>query len=123
MNPLILEMIFAASFPKPFKITLNGLVLTLLAFSAILIAPSAAAKDSCPAKKAKHSVPSSNNMEPKLPCPKPTLRSSATDPGIQNDCKPTPIVFAASTALTSPFLIAIAAPTVYAQQAFSKQIG
>ena len=84
-------------FPKPFKITLNGLVLTLLAFSAILIAPSAAAKDSCPAKKDKtFQYPSSNNIEPKLPCPKPTLRSSATDPGIQNDCKPTPIVFAAS---------------------------
>ena len=41
-----------------------------------------------------------------------TLRSSATDPGIQNDCKPTPIVFAASTAFVSPFLSAIAAPTV-----------
>ena len=30
---------------------------------------------------------------------------------------------AASAALLHPFLIAIAAPTVYAQQAFSKQIG
>jgi len=67
VNPLILEMILAASFPKPFKITLNGFVLTLFAFSAILIAPSAAANDSCPAKKQKHSVFSSNNIDPKFP--------------------------------------------------------
>ena len=105
-------MILAASLPKPFKITLKGCLRTLLAFNAILIAPSAAANDSWPAKKAKHWVSSSRSLEPKLPWPKPTLRSSATDPGIQNDCKPIPIVLAASAALTSPFLIAIAAPTV-----------
>ncbi len=77
-------MICAASFPKPFKITLKGLFLTLLADNAIPIAPSAAAKDSCPAKKQKHSVSSSSNIFPKLPCPKPTFLWSATEPGIQN---------------------------------------
>ena len=116
-------MIFAASLPKPFKITLNGSFLTLLAVLAIPIAPSAAANDSWPAKKAKHLVSSVNNLAPKLPCPKPTFLSSATDPGIQNDCNPTPINLAASAAFAAFSLIAIAAPTVYAQHALSKQIG
>ena len=77
-------MILAASFPKPFNITLNGFVLTLLADFAIPIAPSAAAKDSCPAKNAKHFVSSDNSIDAKLPCPKPTFLVSATDPGTQN---------------------------------------
>ena len=84
----------------------------MLAFSAIFIAPSAAAKDSCPAKNAKHLVSSSSNIEPKLPCPKPTFLLSATEPGIQNACKPSPIAVAASAALLHSFLIAIAAPKV-----------
>ena len=50
-------------------------------------------------------------MAARLPWPKPTLRSAATDPGIQNDCKPSPIASAASAAFLHPFLIAIAAPT------------
>ena len=40
------EMICAASLPRPFKITLNGVCLALLAFLTIPIAPSAAANDS-----------------------------------------------------------------------------
>ena len=36
----------------------------------------------------------------------------ATEPGIQNACKPSPIAAAASDAFLQPFLIAIAAPTV-----------
>ena len=79
---------------------------------AIPIAPSAAAKLSCPAKNAKHFVSSDNNIEAKLPCPNPTFLSSATDPGIQNACNPSPIDFAASAAFLSPFLMAIAAPKV-----------
>ena len=47
-------------------------------------APSAAAKDSCPARKQKHSVSSSSNILPRLPCPIPTFLWSATEPGIQN---------------------------------------
>ena len=43
-----------------------------------------AEKDSCPARKQKHSVSSSRSILPRLPCPRPTLRVSATDPGIQN---------------------------------------
>ena len=89
-------MIFAASFPKPFKITRSGSLRALLALRAIPIAPSAAAKLSCPAKNAKHFVLSSNNIAAKLPCPRPTLRSSATDPGIQNACNPSPNDFATS---------------------------
>ena len=116
-------MICAASFPRPFKITRKGFWRTLLAFSAIPIAPSAAAKDSCPAKKAKHSVSSSRSIFPRLPCPRPTFLLSATEPGIQKAWSPSPIAAAASEAFFAPFLIAIAAPTVYAQQAFSKQIG
>ena len=42
---------------------------------------------------------------------------------MQNACRPTPISAAASFAFLQPFLIAIAAPTVYAHFAFSKQIG
>ena len=95
----------------------------MFAFSAIPIAPSAAAKDSCPAKNAKHFVSSSRSILPRLPCPKPTLRVSATEPGIQKDWSPSPIAAAASAARRQFFLIAIAAPTMYAQHAFSKQIG
>ena len=32
------------------------------------------AKDSCPARKQKHSVSSSRSIFPRLPCPRPTLR-------------------------------------------------
>ena len=103
--------------------TRSGLLRTLLALSAILIAPSAAAKDSCPARKQKHSVESESSIAPRLPWPRPTLRFSATDPGMQKDCSPMPMSAAASAAFTSPFLIAMAAPTVYAHFAFSKQIG
>ena len=96
VKPFILEIICAASFPNPFNITLNGSFLTLFADFAIPIAPSAAAKLSCPAKKAKHFVSSDNNIDAKFPCPNPTFLSSATEPGIQNACKPSPIAFAAS---------------------------
>ena len=58
-----------------------------------------------------------------MPCPKPTFLSSATEPEIQKACKPIPIFSAASAAVFEPFLTAIAAPQVYAQQAFSKAIG
>ena len=109
---MILEITLAASFPRPFNITLNGSFLTLLAFSAILIAPSAAAKDSWPAKNAKHLVSSLKSIAPKLPCPKPTFLSSATEPGIQKACNPSPIAAAASAAFVQPFFIAIAAPKV-----------
>ena len=44
VNPFILDITCAASFPSPFKITLKGSFLTLLADFAIPIAPSAAAK-------------------------------------------------------------------------------
>ena len=80
--------------------------------TSIPIAPSAAANDSCPAKKAKHLVSSLSNIAPKLPCPKPTFLSSATEPGIQNDCNPFPIHSAASAASLALFLIAKAAPTI-----------
>ena len=123
VNPLILDITCAASFPSPFRITLNGSFLTLFADFAIPIAPSAAAKLSCPAKNAKHFVSSDNSIDAKFPCPNPTFLSSATEPGIQNACNPSPIAFAASDALLHPFLIAIAAPNVYAQAAFSKHIG
>ena len=83
VNPLILDITCAASFPNPFKITLNGVFLTLFAEFAIPIAPSAAAKLSCPAKNAKHFVSSDYSIEAKFPCPNPTFLSSATDPGIQ----------------------------------------
>ena len=44
-------MMYAASLPRPFRMTRSGLVRTLFAFSAIPMAPSAAAKDSWPARK------------------------------------------------------------------------
>ena len=105
-------MIWAASFPKPLRITFRGSFLTLLAFIAIPIAPSAAAKDSWPAKNAKHFVSSLSNIAPKLPCPIPTFLFSATEPGTQKLCNPIPIASAASAAFVHPFLIAIAQPTV-----------
>ncbi len=43
--------------------------------------------------------------------------------GMQKDWRPMPIAAAASAALTAPLFIAIAQPTVYAQIAFSKQMG
>ena len=43
-----------------------------------------AAKDSCPAKNAKHFVSSVKSIDAKFPCPNPTFLSSATEPGIQN---------------------------------------
>ena len=55
---MILEIIIAASLPKPLRITRRGFFLALLAVLAIPIAPSAAAKDSCPARKQKQSVSS-----------------------------------------------------------------
>ena len=42
---------------------------------------------------------------------------------MQKDWRPTPIILAASAADFTPALSAMAAPTVYAQQAFSKQMG
>ena len=42
---------------------------------------------------------------------------------MQKDWRPTPIILAASAAVLTPDLMAMAAPTVYAQQAFSKQMG
>ena len=84
----------------------------MLADFAIPIAPSAAAKLSCPAKNAKHFVSSDKSIEAKFPCPNPTFLSSATEPGTQNDCNPSPIALAASAAFVQPFFIAIAAPTV-----------
>ena len=62
-------------------------------------------------ENAKHLVSSRNNIAAKLPCPIPTLRSSATEPGIQNACNPMPIASAASAAFLQPFFNAIAAPT------------
>ena len=79
---------YAASFPKPLSITLNGDFLALFAFRAIPIAPSAAAKLSCPARKQKHSHFSSSSIAPRFPCPKPTFLESATEPGTQNACRP-----------------------------------
>ena len=39
------------------------------------------------------------------------LRSSATEPGMQNACRPSPMASAASAAFLHPFLMAMAAPT------------
>ena len=41
--------------------------------------------ENCSVAVAKHSVSSSSSIFPKLPCPRPTLRVSATEPGIQKD--------------------------------------
>ena len=71
----------AASLPRPFRITRRGSLRTLLAVRAMPIAPSAAAKDSWPARKAKQWVSSCSSMAPRLPWPRPTLRCSATEPG------------------------------------------
>ena len=49
----------AASLPRPFRMTRRGFLRTLLALRAMPMAPSAAAKDSWPARNAKHSVFSS----------------------------------------------------------------
>ena len=106
------EMIYAASLPKPLRMTRKGFLRTLFAFIAMEIAPSAAAKLSCPARKQKQSVDSDKSISPKLPWPSPTFLFSATDPGMQNDCNPMPIAAAASAAFLQPFLMAIAAPTV-----------
>ena len=119
-------IICAASFPSPLRITRSLFLRTLFAFAAILIAPSAAAKDSCPARKAKHCVSSLRRRAPRFPCPRPTFLSSATDPGRQNAWSPSPIAAAASEPVIvpafSPFLRAIAEPRTYAHFASSKQI-
>ena len=116
-------MMNAASLPSPLRMTLSGVFLTLFAVLAMPIAPSAAANDSCPARNAKHLVLSLRSIAARLPCPRPTLRCSATEPGMQKDWSPSPIASAASAAFTQFFLIAIAQPTVYAHTAFSKQMG
>ena len=113
----------AASLPKPLRITLRGVWRTLSAFLAIPMAPSAAAKDSWPAKKQKHLVASFKSIAAKLPCPKPTWRCSATLPGMQKVWRPSPTAAAASEAFWQFFLRAIPAPRVYAQTAFSNAIG
>ena len=51
-------------------------------------------------------------MAARLPCPRPTLRSSATEPGMQKAWRPSPRVFATATAFVSPFFMANAEPTV-----------
>ena len=84
----------------------------MLAFLAIPIAPSAAAKDSWPAKKQKQSVSSLRSIAARLPWPKPTFLVSPTEPGTAKACKPKPIASAASAAVLIPFLIAIAQPKV-----------
>ncbi len=71
----------AASLPRPFRMTRRGTFLTLLALLAIPMAPSAAANDSWPARKAKHFVSSDKSIDPRFPWPIPTFLSSATDPG------------------------------------------
>ena len=48
------EMIWAASLPRPFRMTRRGFLRALLAFLTMPMAPSAAAKDSWPARKQKH---------------------------------------------------------------------
>ena len=65
---------------------------------------------------------SDNSIDAKFPCPNPTFLSSATDPGIQNACSPSPIAFAASDAFVHPFYC-YCCSNVYAQAAFSKHIG
>ena len=76
------------------------------------MAPSAAAKDSWPARNAKHSVSSERSMAPRLPWPRPTLRSSATEPGTVKAWMPSPMMEAASEASLAPFLMARAQPRV-----------
>ena len=90
--------------------TRSGFLRALLALSAMPMAPSAAAKDSWPARNAKHSVSSPRSMAPRSPWPLPTLRSSATEPGTQKAWRPSPIMAAASEALLAPFLMAMAQP-------------
>ena len=89
--------------PSPFRMTRSGSLRALLALRA---------KDSCPAKKQKHLVSSRSSIAPRLPCPKPTWRCSATEPGTQKACRPTPIISLASAALFTPFFSASAVPRV-----------
>ena len=103
--------------------TCRGSLRTLFAVRAMPMAPSAAAKDSCPAKKQKHLVSSLSNIAPRFPCPRPTFLFCATDPGMQNACKPIPMASAASDAVFTPLVSAIATPSVYAQLAFSNAMG
>ena len=103
--------------------TFRGSLRTLLAVRAMPIAPSAAAKLSWPARKAKHLVSSCSRRAPRLPWPRPTLRCSATEPGMQNACRPIPMAAAASEAVVTPFFSATATPRVYAQLALSKAMG
>ena len=105
-------IIYAASLPRPLRITLRGFLRTLLAVLAMPIAPSAAAKDSCPARKQKQFVSSLRSIAPKLPWPRPTLRWSATEPGMQKAWRPMPMFSAASAAVLQPFLRAMAEPRV-----------
>ena len=87
------------------------------------MAPSAAAKLSWPARKAKHLVSSRRSMAPRLPWPRPTARCSATEPGMVKASRPSPMAAAQSAALFRPRFTAMAVPSVYAQTAFSKQMG
>lgn len=100
------------SLPRPFRITRRGSLRTLLAVRAMPIAPSAAAKDSWPARKAKQWVSSCSSMAPRLPWPRPTLRCSATEPGMVKASRPSPMAAAQSAALFRPRLTAMAVPRV-----------
>ena len=117
-------MIWAASLPRPFRMTRRGSLRALLALRTMPMAPSAAAKDSWPARKAKHLVSSDSSMAPRLPWPRPTLRSSATEPAMQKACRPTPMASWRPRRRSSRRdFMAMAAPTVYAQTGVFKADG
>jgi len=103
--------------------TRRGVLRTLFAVRAMPMAPSAAAKDSWPARKAKQVVSSLSRRAPRLPWPRPTWRCSATEPGMVKASRPSPMAAAHSAASVRPRFTAMAVPRVYAQTALSKQMG
>ena len=68
--------------------------------------------------------PRRSSMAPRLPWPRPTWRCSATEPGMQKACRPSPMASAASAAVFTPFFKAMAAPSVVSPlRRFQTQMG
>ena len=99
--------------PRPFRMTRSGVLRTLLALRAMPMAPSAAAKDSWPARKAKHLVSSSQQHRAQVAVAETNLAlvsdGAGDAEGLQAHRR---CASAASAAVFTPFFRAMAAPSV-----------
>ena len=91
---------------------MEGLLAGLVGGAGDADGPSAAAKDSCPARKQKHLVSSPQEHGPQVAVAQAHLALFCHRAGMQNACNPMPMASAALSAAAAPFFIAMAAPRV-----------